>query len=628
MATAATPASSRLPQIDVTVSEPISENQTMEEDPQRPTLSHTQHTLRTYAFNSPRNTLVEDLQAPARVHLTEDGSGLRGTYPAYRRAGLLTVGPRSDTAQSNTPSFVSSGISVNEISTPDAVRQSALLHPPGTYNIIVRDSYFSKDSTASTDGSLEQKSEAEYVLEPTCTTYADKIATQENLTACADGHPLPAVQGSNFWSQMRYLCLTCYRRQLILILLANVATIAVMTARERRHPGSFTFGDAATATGANLLASILMRQEHVINLIYHAVCALPHSTPLRIRCIAARFAYSTGGTHSGAGMSALLWYIFYTILLVQQFEGNAAECNAISAIAAFAILMFVVIITVSHPSIRRSYHDYWEMSHRYCGWTTVGLVWAQTMIGAVASARRGGHPVGRTLIADPTFWFLIVITCCLVYPWLWLRRLPVDAKQLSTHATELHFHNRKVPTCVGTRLSRSPLVENHGFATIARSDGRKGYSILVSHAGEFTKKLIMEPPKHIWQRGAPTIGVMRVALLFKPIVVVTTGSGIGPCMSFLNVHPSHPMRVIWSARFPEATYQRDMLAKVFRADKEAVVIDTKKTGHPDLIALTYAMVQEIEAEAVMIISNPKATRELVYAMEARNIPAFGPIFDS
>lgn len=67
---------------------------------------------------------------------------------------------------------------------------------------------------------------------------------------------------------------------------------------------------------------------------------------------------------------------------------------------------------------------------------------------------------------------------------------------------------------------------------------------------------------------------------------------------------------------------------VLQADRQAVIIDTKKTGHPDLVALTYALYRKIGAEAVVIISNANVTRQLVYEMETRKIAAFGPIFDS
>ena len=146
--------------------------------------------------------------------------------------------------------------------------------------------------------------------------------------------------------------------------------------------------------------------------------------------------------------------------------------------------------------------------------------------------------------------------------------------------------------------------------------------------GDFTKDLIENPPKHIWTRGAPTTGVLRIATLFKPIVVVATGSGIAPCLSLLQVYHNHPIRIIWSARSPEMTYGCRIMNAVLQADPQAVIIDTQKTGHPNLVALTYALHRKIKAEAVVVIGNGSVTPQLVYEMETRGIAAFGPIFDS
>jgi len=67
---------------------------------------------------------------------------------------------------------------------------------------------------------------------------------------------------------------------------------------------------------------------------------------------------------------------------------------------------------------------------------------------------------------------------------------------------------------------------------------------------------------------------------------------------------------------------------VLRADPDAVIIDTRESGRPDMVAITYNMFLEAEAEAVFCISNPKLTRKIVYAMETRGIPAYGPVWDS
>jgi len=586
-----------------------------------------QRTVRTYTVGAPLNQ-SHPFRMPEPAYVVREDPATHDFREICHHSALLAVAelPGSPAFTRNSPSAASSGLSVNEVKTPQRVRLSALLQPPGVYGLWAEhpSSQWSGDSA---DTLADEKSAVHFTIKSTG-DLSDKIATQASLQTLTDRHPLPDIAGNPRQAQARYLGLTLYRRLMILVLLANIVAITTLGGLNATKVSSFTYRKAGIGCGANLVVGVLARQEHVINTLFRLACALPHSSPLQLRRNAAKLAYNNGGVHSGCGNSALLWYIAYTVLLVRQFRGTPGQERAIAATAASILVLFATIIGMAHPSLRRKYHDYWELSHRYCGYAAIGIIWAQTVILAVAVAHNSKLTTGLTLVQNPVFWFLVIITLCLIYPWLWLRRLPVEANQLSTHATELRFYNRRVADCVGTRLSHSPLVENHGFATISHGKGVKGYSVIVSNAGDFTKELILHPPTHIWQRGAPTTGVMRVASMFTPIVVVATGSGIGPCLSFLNRNRAHKMRIIWSARFPEATYQRAILANVLEADPDAIIIDTKKTGHPNLAALTYALYKDIDAEAIAIISNPKVTRDVVYEMEARKVPAFGAIFDS
>lgn len=138
-----------------------------------------------------------------------------------------------------------------------------------------------------------------------------------------------------------------------------------------------------------------------------------------------------------------------------------------------------------------------------------------------------------------------------------------------------------------------------------RKHGRSGERLLnpSQQRRRFLRKtLIQQPPPRIWLRGAPTIGVMRLALLFRPIIIVATGSGIGPCLSFLNLNREHPMRVLWSTRSPETTYGYGIIRDVLEADPRAVIVDTTKMRcRVHVKALAFALVREIGAEGVMVI---------------------------
>ena len=70
-----------------------------------------------------------------------------------------------------------------------------------------------------------------------------------------------------------------------------------------------------------------------------------------------------------------------------------------------------------------------------------------------------------------------------------------------------------------------------------------------------------------------------------------------------------------------------MLSSVFAADEHAVVVDTTVV-RADLATLAYALVQEGNAEAIMIISNPEIARKVRFAMQVRKVPILGAIFHS
>ena len=170
---------------------------------------------------------------------------------------------------------------------------------------------------------------------------------------------------------------------------------------------------------------------------------------------------------------------------------------------------------------------------------------------------------------------------------------------------------------------------------LPRRAGENGFSVIVSAAGDWTRKIIAHPPTHIGVRGAPQFGVLRVAGLFRPVVLVATGSGIAPILSFLVQKPrDHPVRVVWSARRPRETYGDEVVDAVYRADPEAVVMDTVvaddkgRAYRPDLVRVVYKVWEKGACEGVVVISNQKVTRKIVYGLETRGVSVYGAIFDS
>ena len=165
--------------------------------------------------------------------------------------------------------------------------------------------------------------------------------------------------------------------------------------------------------------------------------------------------------------------------------------------------------------------------------------------------------------------------------------------------------------------------------------GVDGFSLIVSNAGDWTERQIGRGPDRLWVRGIPACGVLNITPLFKRIVLMATGSGIGPCLPFL-LAKTVPMRVFWSTPNPEQTFGGEIVASVKGADPDAVIWNTREKGRPDMVREGWKLVVEsgltsdggYEVEAVCIIANKKVTEMVVRGMEVRGLAAYGAIFDS
>jgi hypothetical protein len=508
-----------------------------------------------------------------------------------------------------------------------------------------------------------------------------------------DSSPLPPKKGPRFYRYLRWNFGSVYRRIFSLVYLANMVAMAVLIARSAisGERFKFTYQQASIAVTANILGSMVVRNEHVVNAMFWVFGTWTKNIPLCLRTLAAKV-YSYGGIHSGGAVAATFWYIAFLVLLTTEFE-SAGPLSVIRSyiyfVSYFILFLLVSMVVSAHPRLRRTMHNWFEGIHRFMGWLAVLLFWAQVMLLAAESTQSSGIAFGKALLVSPNFWMLIAITLLVIYPWTRLRLRDVEAEVLSEHCVKLNFKYRNVHYGQAIRLTDAPLKETHAFGVIpfpsaptptthcpgctcnthATSEkptpqddngpltlatrtslsrttttplphaGQKGFSVIVSNAGDWTQKLISRPPKQIYTRGTPQFGVMRVAGLFTPCVVIATGSGIAPCLSLFVQHPNHPVRIIWATKDPVQTFGREVVELVYRTDPEAVVIDTRKVGgRPDLVKLAYRVCEEgrevvkregrRRGEAGVVNSNQRVTRKVVYGLETRGVPAYGAIFVS
>lgn len=471
---------------------------------------------------------------------------------------------------------------------------------------------------------------------------------------------LPDKKGCRAYRFLRWNGGSVYRRIFTAAFLGNVAAIAVLLVENALHGSGLTYGGASTAVACNLLAAMVVRNEHIVNGLFTVFAIWPSKRlPLMIRRWLAKV-YCYGGIHSGCSVAATFWYIAFLGLITRDYLSSELSVirSHILLVSYLILFLLVTILIFAYPAVRVATHNWFEGIHRFMGWSAVLLFWVQTFLAAAETSQNTHIPYWQALLKAPVFWMLFCITALIIYPWTRLRLRPVEVEPLSTHCVKLNFAYTTGHYGQAIRLADAPLKETHAFAIIPNTTteqeaqrsspqtltkiGTRGFSVIVSDAGDWTRRMISQPPRQLWTRGVPQSGFLRVAGLFAPVLVVATGSGIAPCLALFVDRPGWAVRVVWAAKDPARTYGRAVLDTVYGADPEAVVIDTGREGRPDLVRLAYRVWKNSgggleggkssstkgRCEAVMVISNQPVTRKVVYGLESRGVPAYGAIFDS
>ncbi|KJZ68650.1 hypothetical protein HIM_11956 [Hirsutella minnesotensis 3608] len=433
------------------------------------------------------------------------------------------------------------------------------------------------------------------------------------------------------WAQpcrgFRFRILIVYR---FLFSLVGLFNIGILVAVLLVNTGSEWLG---TITAANLVVAIVIRQDTAINALYKIFCSAPKSLPVGIRRYCAKI-YHLGGVHSAAGFCATLWLVESTLRsTILRAQNRAPESLATLVISWLLSALCCVIVTFAYPAFRRRYHNTFEWLHRFLGWTTLALFWVRTVLSAYDSSSSDYH-LGQALVRSPGLWMLVIATLSVASSWFFLRRVPVEVMPMSDHAVMLNFNYTQMMPPKGSfqRVSTRPLLEWHSFATYPQPKANglassRGYSMLISNAGDWTKACIQKPPSHLWVRGIPVCGVMHITHLFRRVVFIATGSGIAPMLGFIS-SPSCPTQLIWSTPDPEKTFGKPVLDVIHRTIPNATIHDTRLKGRPDLVTMGYNLAHDFGAEAVMVIANEKVTKKVVYGLETRGITAYGAIWDS
>ncbi|WP_298918664.1 hypothetical protein [uncultured Roseobacter sp.] len=427
-------------------------------------------------------------------------------------------------------------------------------------------------------------------------------------------------QGFNLRRFTRHPALIEYRRLAAIVAIANLWLFVQGVAEG--WWGSFAAFDLAAIAKIALLnfsLGILIRQQRVVNLLFWAATRVPVTWPLQLRWLAGKV-FHFGGLHSGGTVAGSIWFIFLVFAMLSNWRASDPHTSltTIGLSGAMVALMVAMTLTAIGP-LRARFHNRFELVHRFAGWTLLALFWGQS----AALHLDAGNP----FVGSFSFWMLSLLTLSILSPWLTLKKVPIEVVKPSNHAVSIRFDYGDTPFPGSSNaISVNPLREWHSFANIP-TPGESGYRLVVSRAGDWTGRFIDNPPSHVWVKGITTSGVARVEVLFRKVVYVGTGSGIGPILPHLLAHDV-PNYLIWSTRSPRATYGDALVDEIEANTDDPLIWDTDTRGKPDLSQLALEAVRKTGAEAVIVISNQKLTQRVIYDMESEGIPAFGAIWDS
>ncbi|KAF2027201.1 hypothetical protein EK21DRAFT_37543, partial [Setomelanomma holmii] len=420
--------------------------------------------------------------------------------------------------------------------------------------------------------------------------------------------------------------LTAYRILITLTILINAVVLVLLITLQ------LSLKDVLVATAANLLASVLARQEDLINLSFGLVAKVPSSLPLGFRKVIADF-HHYGGVHIGTAISAMMWYVLFLGLnthrsITLSRERLMTRWNWVDITTCYAFLAFILLICItSIPRLRERFHNHFERTHRFAGWASLIVLWINSGISTIVD------PNHTPLYKSRSTWLLATATFFIILPWLRIRRVPIRAQAISSREVKLTFPYTNMPYTSTSRFSLSPLIEWHAFATIPSHDGFSA-DIIISAAGDWTKKVIAHPPSQLWMRQPAAANFLAFTPLFNSVLLVATGAGIGPMLSLLAspaikamLAEGKKVRIMWCVYGPHAAHWKFVLDAIKAVDLYPKIFDSKVV-RPDVAFEARYLAHVNDVEAVMVVSNKKVTNEVVSEVNAHGRAAYGAVFDS
>ncbi|EGO26239.1 hypothetical protein SERLADRAFT_367830 [Serpula lacrymans var. lacrymans S7.9] len=403
------------------------------------------------------------------------------------------------------------------------------------------------------------------------------------------------------WVQFQ-LWFNTYRKFYCIILIINLVGLVLAATGVWAYPHQYS---GALLLG-NLQTAILMRNELFLRFLYLLVnSCFAKWTPLWFRLSCTSALQHIGGIHSGCATSGCIWLTYRVVILFIEGSNDAVLATGITTDVAVAIS-----IASAFPWVRNNHHNVFERHHRF--------------IGCYDLETRSMDPKGTYILRQQDFWYIFIMTILVIIPWVTVRQVKVDVEIPSPKVVILRFE-RGMQQGLLARISRGCIWEYHAFGIISEGTHAKYHYLICGVQGDFTRRLVDDPPKYLWTRQLKFAGVSNTSALYKRGIRVCTGTGLGAALSTCL-----QLYLIWIGSDQEKTFGPTISGLIHRhlGPERVTLWDSKQRGgRPDIMKLLKEIYDSWQAEVIFITSNYQGNKEMMEGCKQAGMPAFGTLWD-
>jgi len=387
---------------------------------------------------------------------------------------------------------------------------------------------------------------------------------------------------------------------------------------------------------SNIVVAILVRNELILHILYRL------AVWTSVKIVHGKYYLNTsvhyiGGVHASCATWGFLW------LIVDEFQqlGNPSDPLAMVAssdpisIATSSILLtllFIIIITAI-PPFRHKFHNTFEISHRYLGWSCLIILVLHQIRFQFIIALNQAYPL-ETLLTNPVLIMIALMIFSILLPWISVQCFDNFRMDCPSQGVLVVTLPGKADVGTFARISLDG-IEWHSFSVAGTSFSKltaeSEIHLIIGAVGDWTKNLIRQVekgnlPKRIWVRRVKPPGFMFSINAYSRVVVIATGAGIAPVIPHV-IENGHKLCIVWIANEHKQTYG-EKLWSLLNSHPRCNIFDTGIHGRPNVEQLAFQAVQDFRAQAVFCVSNQTVTKKLVNACLEKGIPAYGATWDS